>query len=311
MQEVTISSLGKFLDWVESDKFADFVFRGQSQASWGLVPSIFRGIDISSVDDFIEDLERIERDITREFEMWARRYDANIEGAWDTLVAAQHYGTPTRLLDWTSNALAAAYFATASSPNTDGVVWRAQPSNVPIPPEMGRIHLGRGLRVEQIRRFVKDADLPFRLPVSTIVAAFPPEVGLTTDPEVGLSTESKTQEVGASFEQSHGNTSGILVFLTPPFSNARIAAQNGLFSVYVSPRDCEVVADHCEYLRSVEDKFGCSIIDRAIIPADIKREILRGVGKLGVNAVALFPDLNGLSTHLQGVHRELIDSLQE
>ena len=39
------------------------------------------------------------------------------------LFLAQHYGVPTRLLDWTENPLVAAYFAVLDHPDDDGCIW--------------------------------------------------------------------------------------------------------------------------------------------------------------------------------------------
>jgi hypothetical protein len=51
---------------------------------------------------------------------------------WDWLLLMQHYGVPTRLLDWTENALAALYFAVISQrtkkpSRSDGCVWCLDP----------------------------------------------------------------------------------------------------------------------------------------------------------------------------------------
>jgi hypothetical protein len=52
--------------------------------------------------------------------------DANDFFGW--LFLAQHYGLPTRLLDWTESPLVAAYFAVLEHPNDDGCIWALWPN---------------------------------------------------------------------------------------------------------------------------------------------------------------------------------------
>lgn len=75
-------------------------YRGESDASWQLKPSILRGMRPEAED-------RIFSELTLE----APSEFSNDKSMFDKLVRAQHYGLPTRLLDVSLNPLVGLYFA--------------------------------------------------------------------------------------------------------------------------------------------------------------------------------------------------------
>lgn len=108
MKEHTVNSFQELLTLFKKfNENSSFIFRGQSDASWKLLPKAGR-------DEFIKKSEHGLSDL-RLFRSW-KRYATNYlttkpSNDWEWYSIAQHHGLATRLLDWTKNPMVAAFFA--------------------------------------------------------------------------------------------------------------------------------------------------------------------------------------------------------
>jgi hypothetical protein len=93
-----------------------FAFRGLSDASYRLETALIR---------LGGDFAPLERHLMRNFKKYAHRSAVVGESFWHWMSMAQHYGLPTRLLDWTYSPLIAMHFATANicKFGLDGAIW--------------------------------------------------------------------------------------------------------------------------------------------------------------------------------------------
>ncbi|HXN65722.1 MAG TPA: FRG domain-containing protein [Candidatus Acidoferrales bacterium] len=94
-------------------------FRGQENARWRLLPRLYR------LKKFDENEIRSEFKL-RAFQLMSESHIPKDDLEWYFLM--QHYGAPTRLIDWTDGALIALYFSVkAARPYKNASVWMLDP----------------------------------------------------------------------------------------------------------------------------------------------------------------------------------------
>ncbi len=118
-QTYQINSIGDLINRLKLDiKGKEPVwFRGHSDAAWKLQPGYQR---LKSPPP--------ESVLVKRFKQNANLLVTNVgTNRFDWLFYLQHYGVPTRLLDWSESPLYGIYFAVTSNPKRDGAVWALKP----------------------------------------------------------------------------------------------------------------------------------------------------------------------------------------
>ena len=128
---LTTHSLADLLRIVEGQPGGyGHLFRGQGNASWGLTPSLYRIQQVPVAGGSMEsNYDTFEEMALAHFYREAIPYLPPIPRSYSNdRIVAQHFGVPTRLLDWTRDPLVAAYFASVSgNEEADGAIFMLLP----------------------------------------------------------------------------------------------------------------------------------------------------------------------------------------
>jgi len=291
MRETTVTSLEELQRSIRQlDPSGIWIFRGQSDAAWDLIPGLYRGLEkLPSRDGaaFAEWISRLEHDIYRKFTQLARRY-GNPFDKWEEVCLAQHYGVPTRLLDWTRHPIAASYFALAPGSETAAAVWCFNLAQYPFPAFLGRLTNETAHRIDLLNLISSTRPPSF---LQTLSTQFVPRPTPTLVPVASSNLNDLYR--------------GFLVILDPPHFDSRIGAQKGLFSLYYSLHSQDLVWNHSQLLEAVARQTGVEILHKIVIPGPVKQEIRSALERMaGINWHELFPDLSGVGMYLS----ELRDS---
>lgn len=246
-----------------------FIYRGHADHNeYDLVPGIFRWRKISEGYSTTE-YSQMEFNVLTDFISEACRFIKDVPSgdipAW--LEIAQHFGVPTRLLDFTQNPLVALYFACSDLRNTQASVW------IINEPTYNRIFFGE-LPIVQASKS--------QFFVSKIV----------------------TDEIVQQDFWQHDNSNYIQYpwIYKPYYREDRMNLQSSIFMLWGADR--RKLTDFMQprfYMTDkdqVENK-DTGVICNILIPNSKKHEILEQLNLCGVNEKFIYPGLDGVGRYIK------------
>ena len=125
-----IKSVVDFLKWIQLEAVSAQMYRGQCDISWLLLPSLCRYSENEDIKIGFDSILSLEEQLIDDFVKYSIPHIDMREMPYiEKLVYGQHYGLPTRLLDWSTNPLKALFFAIENHnlDDLDGVVFAVEP----------------------------------------------------------------------------------------------------------------------------------------------------------------------------------------
>jgi hypothetical protein len=111
----TANSLQEYISYIEklrANHKDPLWYRGSGKASYKLLPSLYRHQQSKTIEEYID----LEKHLLSRFQQRSIPFHSRaISSAWEWLFFMQHYGVPTRMLDWSESPLMALFFAVTSA----------------------------------------------------------------------------------------------------------------------------------------------------------------------------------------------------
>ncbi|WDY56562.1 FRG domain-containing protein [Pseudomonas sp. PSKL.D1] len=275
MKTYTARTLVEFvaiIDGLEADEPNSLWFRGQSNASHQLIPGALRNIHQShdylgrEIDDSVvtissggtfsgPDSERM----LQEFKQLARPFlEQQPSNEFEWMFIAQHHGLPTRLLDWSTNALVALYFA------AQGALVR------------------KGDGIAECERFEEDHLSEEGFAVFSIEPSKINKKTVLTSRTIDIASNADAWD--KYIDPMSKDTTTLPVCISAPHMTTRIRAQSGAFTLHgaqIPPLD---------YYTALQD-----LITKIFIPYTATRDILASLARMGINESFIYPSLDSIA----------------
>lgn len=124
MSEIRVNSWNELQDALFADSWIEEIGRFRSRNAYRGLSDVAYPLE-TTLTRLGGRYAALEKHLLRNFRKYAQERPVERDSVWHWLAVAQHYGLPTRLLDWTHSPFAALHFATAHIDkfDADGVVW--------------------------------------------------------------------------------------------------------------------------------------------------------------------------------------------
>ncbi|PKG74826.1 hypothetical protein CXF86_11085 [Shewanella sp. GutCb] len=288
------------------DPNKEYWFRGHSKKEYKLIPTVLRPVREGESEYYDE------AKLLTEFIRCTPSSRDTHKSTLELLTYAQHYGLPTRLLDWTQNLLVAIYFCCNQHHDSDGKVFilqRETETNNRLPTILferlaqANDHFDVLSSILDRLNDLKNSE-PKVYSNSIRINGKPIEDFDITDQFARFCFISQCFK-GKGLFSIDSPVPGVTNHLiegfyeySPPLINERLKAQKGCFTVHGGKivKSNEVVRikaiDH--YQNEVElppSIFDTQRLIEIVIPAGSKHTILQQLNICGVNHASLFPEL--------------------
>ncbi len=244
----------------------EYYYRGHSNKDYKLTPSIYRN----------EELINNEHNIFRQAIVNNPHDFSNCKTTIENLVKMQHYDIPTRLLDVTSNALVALYFACDKCPKQNGevITFKIYDNNI---------------------KYYDSDTISILANVSKIRPDYVFEQEITSKSEfsgtqgVGFLLHEIKKEIPHFQNEINPNDTKSVFLVKTKLDNQRIQKQSGAFLIF----------------GFIDDKTNSAtipkswILNRILIPAEDKRKIIEELNNFGINENTLFPEITSQGDFLR------------
>jgi hypothetical protein len=266
--EVVVRSLGELIDEVtpsEPDartgrRRDTGVYRGAADACRPLLTSLDRLGGVRPPHTKRD----LEAHILRNFIRYSRPHLPTAPvNDWEILVAAQHHGVPTRLLDWTYSPLVAAHFATTDADlGRDRAIWRL---------DWQQVH--RAFELPTLALLIEDLARTF---------------GSDRGPFTPWSLFDATQRGGATAPTERRD---FACMIEPPSLDARIIAQAAVFTL------CTDTSRSFDAFLEAHDL--APALTKFLIPESEAARVRDQLDLVGIDERRVFPDLDGVAEGLR------------